>query len=36
VAISSVQHSISVGRIDRQYLQYPLYLNPDIFAGTPI
>jgi hypothetical protein len=36
VAISSVQHSISVGLIERQYYQYPLYLKTDITVQTAI
>jgi hypothetical protein len=36
VAISSVQHYISVGLIDRQYWQYPLYLKPSISFENPI
>jgi hypothetical protein len=36
VANSSIQHANSEGLIERQYCQYPLYLNTDISVETPI
>jgi hypothetical protein len=36
VAISSVQHSKYEGLIERQYCQYPLYLNTNISVETPM